>query len=481
MPTKEPKPLSLNAPMLIVAALICGGVIATEWLSQRYTVGLWSSLFALAMGGLLLFWGMRHHSSRHTALRWVGFGVLIFALGGVSFSTWRLNNTPPPPMQDMLWRVRILSSERLRVDSWQDDEGKWHNFSRTLYYRTDVEGGFRQDEELKIYAYWRGYRSGGFIYLADDKLIARHQGAPTPTERINRWATEQIEKLELSAPTEALTKAMVLGDKLSVEKQTLRAYRESGVMHILALSGLHLAIIYLVINAFTSWTTMLPRGYRWRFLIAIALVWIYALSVGAPSSVVRAAVMFTIYLLGRAWSLPYSGVNALASTVVLVVALNPSMVWDVGFQLSAVAVAAILLWFPPLRRAIPRSRHTVVNAIVDSMLISILCVVALTPIISTTFGYIPLLGFLCAPIILATGYLIVIFGAVWIIVPWLALQPIFTLALEGARMVQNSIVEEVASLSWGVVHFRATEEIVGMTYLLYLIVTVLLWWRGDKK
>lgn len=140
---------------------------------------------------------------------------------------------------------------------------------------------------------------------------------------------------------EALLEAMVLGSRQALDKATREAYAASGGSHILALSGLHLGIIFSIF--------LLVFGQRGVGLtLSVMTMWAFTVLVGLPTSVVRSAVMLTIYAFTRLLSRQSSGLNALALAALVILVAHPMALWDVGFRLSFMAVAGILIVYKPL-------------------------------------------------------------------------------------------------------------------------------------
>ena len=140
----------------------------------------------------------------------------------------------------------------------------------------------------------------------------------------------------------AVVAAMSLGDKSALSRDVKSVYSVSGASHVLALSGLHLGIIYMLLSLF------LPRR-RWPALsqlLMILVVWAFVLLVGMPVSAVRSAVMLTIYGVLSIGRRNKMSINVLAFTAFVMLMWNPVWLFNVGFQMSFMAVWAILLFVP---------------------------------------------------------------------------------------------------------------------------------------
>ena len=159
------------------------------------------------------------------------------------------------------------------------------------------------------------------------------------------------------AHSAAIVTALLTGRKGLLPRETVRAFRDAGASHILALSGLHLGIIYAVLKRLLSPLGNSPGASTLRSIVTVTVCALYALATGAGPSIIRA---FLFILIGetarsvRHRSLSPDGTFCLALTVQLAAA--PQLVASPGFQLSYLAMLGIITLFPPLRDCYPSSR-----------------------------------------------------------------------------------------------------------------------------
>ena len=183
----------------------------------------------------------------------------------------------------------------------------------------------------------------------------------------------------------AVVAAMSLGDKSALTRDVKSAYSVSGASHVLALSGLHLGIIYMLLSLF------LPRR-RWPALsqlLMILVVWAFVLLVGMPVSAVRSAVMLTIYGVLSIGRRNKMSVNVLAFTAFLMLMWNPAWLFDVGFQMSFMAVWAILLFVPLFTSVFSDQyymEHPWVAKVWGMVAVSIAAQLGVAPLIAYYFG-----------------------------------------------------------------------------------------------
>ncbi|HYF32112.1 MAG TPA: ComEC/Rec2 family competence protein [Chitinophagaceae bacterium] len=145
----------------------------------------------------------------------------------------------------------------------------------------------------------------------------------------------------------ALAEALLIGYKDELDKDLVQSYSNTGVVHIIAVSGLHLGIVYWLLSLLAG--PLKKRSIKWLYYFAIlAGLWIFSLVAGAGPSVLRSAFMFSLVVIGEAFSKRNTVYNSLAASAFLLLCWNPFWLWDAGFQLSYAAVLSIVLFFKPI-------------------------------------------------------------------------------------------------------------------------------------
>jgi competence protein ComEC len=145
-----------------------------------------------------------------------------------------------------------------------------------------------------------------------------------------------------------LAEAMLIGYKDDLDKHLAQAYAATGVVHIIAISGLHLGLIYWLLNLLTKPLDQLKRLRYIKPLIIITGLWLFSFAAGASPSVLRAALMFTCIVIGNSLSKKTSIYNSLAASAFLLLCINPFWLWHAGFQLSYAAVLSIVIFMKPI-------------------------------------------------------------------------------------------------------------------------------------
>ncbi|MGB0929389.1 MAG: ComEC/Rec2 family competence protein [Chitinophagales bacterium] len=157
---------------------------------------------------------------------------------------------------------------------------------------------------------------------------------------------------KVGSPAEiGVASAILLGYKANLDDQVRDTYANTGAMHILAVSGLHVGIIFILINNLLFFMERIHRrGKILKFFLVIVVIWAYAFITGLPPSVSRAATMFSIFAIGEVFNRKAFSFNALAASAIFLLLYNPYMIKMVGFQLSYAAVAAIMWLQKPIYR-----------------------------------------------------------------------------------------------------------------------------------
>ncbi len=172
-------------------------------------------------------------------------------------------------------------------------------------------------------------------------------------DRISRKLTGRINAIIPDSSAASFITAIFLGDKSGLSQEVKQAFSKTGAAHVLAVSGLHVGIIFGIL----AWLIGLPgRGSFIRRILKclaiLASIWIYACITGLSPSVQRAACMLSIYVIGRTGNRHAPALNVVGFVACLVVALNPKIVLHIGFQFSFGAILGILLFYQPIKRMI---------------------------------------------------------------------------------------------------------------------------------
>jgi len=145
-----------------------------------------------------------------------------------------------------------------------------------------------------------------------------------------------------------IAEALLIGYTNDLDKDLVQAYSNTGVVHIIAISGMHLGLIYVLLVWLFAKVPLISQSKLMQVVLILGFLWLFSLLTGAAASVLRSAVMFTFITLGKHFMKRSSIYNSIAASAFVMLCFNPYFLWDVGFQLSYAAVVGIVVFQRPI-------------------------------------------------------------------------------------------------------------------------------------
>lgn len=266
---------------------------------------------------------------------------------------------------------------------------------------------FAQDNvrEMRGETNWKMLCAAGLsaIVLVTAAAGREWKGRQMPESVIpaREWCISAIDSIFTDDETSSLAKALFIGDKSGIGKETRDDFRKSGASHLLALSGLHLGILYSVIRIICR---LLPRKKTIgivRGILTMAVLGFYALMTGMGDSIARAYVMICIYELAEMAGRRQKPIWVLVLSAIIILSINPSALHSISFQLSYSAMAGIFLILPYLKSAVTVGSR-IMSYLWQTLALSVSCQLATLPLVLWYFGYFPkyflITNLLCVPL-----------------------------------------------------------------------------------
>lgn len=230
-------------------------------------------------------------------------------------------------------------------------------------------------------------------------------------KRVHEWCITQLDWYIKDRRVSGLLKAMLVGDRETLDDELRDAYSATGIVHIMAISGAHISIFFLLVAFLLMWIR--HKKYHWvKYVAAIPLIWLYVVVAGAPASAVRAATMFSLLGVGFALQKQPNGINQLLATAFILLCADPSWLFSIGFQLSFVAVLSIFLFYRPVYKLLSPV-NKVLRALWSAVAVSVAAEILVAPLVVYYFYLFPLqfivanvLAYLFMGVILIAGMLL---------------------------------------------------------------------------
>ena len=228
-------------------------------------------------------------------------------------------------------------------------------------------------------------------------LAPSRRPATTVAVAVQRHVRRALAQVVPSADARGVLLALLLADRSGVDGDALDTFRQTGLMHLLAVSGLHIGLVglalYAVLKPVLGRLRLRHRTVEaLRTTVTLMVLAVYVLVTGGSVSVVRAFVMVSLLLVGRALERPSDTLNTLGAAALVLLLVRPTALYDVGFQLSFAAVAAIVTLTPLVTSIVPSSvrERPLAGSVVGSVAVSLAATLGTAPVLLAHFGRLPL-------------------------------------------------------------------------------------------
>ena len=354
------------------------------------------------------------------------------------------------------YEVKILKVNEKSVDLGlvlsvpkEEKELDFKHFYKAEIYLNKVKAnaqdfGFDYQKYLgRKQIYFQGYAPNSFQVAEKENL--------TFSEKIRQKRLEvlqNIDQAKLSEKSKEFTKGIILADRTEMDRETVEDFSKSGLVHILAISGSHMAIIFWLILLLLK--PIFPANFRnVPIVISLIFIWLFAIFIDFGSSVIRSCIMITAYyfyvLLQRKPDL----LHAMAISGLAILIFDTNQLFDVGFQLSFIAVFGIFWLNEPILKYLPKPKNTVQNFLVNVVSISIAAQLATLPLVIYYFHQYSLISVIANLVVIPFSEVIIIFA--------LLMTILLGFGLEISWL--NTLYDSGVQLVLKVIHFFASLDV----------------------
>ncbi len=358
-----------------------------------------------------------------------------------------------------------------------------------------LAGIFFSREWLRTISFFFAFFVVGVLRMTIADVPMHLDGLVESFEPLRRHLSDGFVSFGISGDENAVVNAMALGDKSGISPLLKYVYSQTGASYVLALSGMHLAIIYFIL----SWVVM--RTMLWLYVVPellweklpvennirlqriikmflrlqpseqlyrniisfviLLIIWLYVILVGMSPSVVRSAVMLSIYGISRMLFRKHDVITVLALTAFLTLMISPLSLFDVGFQMSYLAVLGIGVYMPYLMQLVYKTDYNwsedsstsmlrkILLWVYGSLVLSFSAQIMVMPLVAYYFHSLPCYGLLSSLVVSVTAMLIVGLSFAFLaslFLPFTLVSEVLAYMLSAVARLQNVFLEHVIAL-----------------------------------
>lgn len=248
--------------------------------------------------------------------------------------------------------------------------------------------------------------------------------------------TERLRHAGLDEETLSIGSALLLGQKTRLDKETRRKYAQVGAAHLLALSGMHLGIIYGILYILFIRRIQYSE-WKWFWLPPILItIWGYAFIAGMPISLVRASIMFSLATIATLAQNDTPPIHILTLSALTILLFEPGSIFEIGFQLSFLAVFFIIVLYQPLREKLKLS-----NFFTEMFILSFVAQLGTAPLSIYYFHTLPIIGAVISIILIPLTSIIIYWGLLTLLLPIGCIAWLLTIVIKAQVWLVDTIAD----------------------------------------
>jgi len=294
------------------------------------------------------------------------------------------------------------------------------------------------------------------------------------TSKLRTKIIRNLEKINFNKDELNVAIALILGQQQDISPEIIKDYQFAGAVHILSVSGLHIGFILLFVTFLLKPFPNTKRGSFIKLIIILVSLSSFGLIAGLAPSVLRSVTMFSFVAIGMFLRRSTNIFHTLLVSMLLILLVQPSFLFDVGFQLSYLALFFIL-WLQPLLAQLWKPKNSIVNYFWEILTVSFAAQIGTLPLSIYYFHQFPGLFFLTNMVIIPFLSVIMGLGVLVMILAAFDWIPVFLAkSLEWCIFILNKIINSIASLEQFI--FRDIPFNWKLMLSLYLLVIAMIVW-----
>lgn len=500
--------------VILIIPFLLGITVGLNFLSVSLFIGLTGALLLLSLAFIVL--NINYARFGLYKVRWIGgslITVILFLVGWITVIRYNEINDPlhfsKKAAQYLVVKINnepIVKNGLIRFTA--NVEQQFINGNRTntngtlliaikdstatqLYYGDEllipakynaIDRPFNPAEfNYKKYLANQNIYYQAFLYPKQFAVLNTNSGNPVIgySLRLRQRLVEKFKQNMHDTSAIAVASTLILGYKADLSNEVLQAYSKTGTIHVLSVSGAHVAIIYLILNLAFGFLGRYRFGKVFKAVLIISLIWYYSLLTGFSPAVCRAAVMITMVIIGKTYNRYINTLNILALSAFFLLLYNPLFITDVGFQLSYLAVAGLIVFQPLVYKWI-KFKHKWANKLWQLCSVSIATQVITFPLSAFYFHQFPVYFLISNLFIIIPAEVIMCTGIAYLLIPQLpVISASLGFVLEKSILIMNkvlAVIEYSPFASIGKIWLTTAEYL-----LAYLVIICLFYFLFDKK
>lgn len=287
------------------------------------------------------------------------------------------------------------------------------------------------------------------VYTSSEKIKISKEVQKDIYHYIFKFREKIITKLKTSGFNHeelSVLSALILGQQQDISPEIQKDYQFAGAVHILSVSGMHVGFIMIFISLLLKPLPNDKRSNFIRIIITLTSLWMFSLIAGLSPSVVRSATMFSFIAIGTVINRQNNMFHTIIVSLLIILLIEPSFIFDIGFQLSYLALFFII-WLQPMLKKLWTPKNKMITFFWDILTVSIAAQIGTLPLSIYYFHQFPGLFFITNLVLVPMVFIIMILGSLLMLFSLLDFIPIYLLkTVEISVFIMNSFIKEIASI-----------------------------------
>lgn len=413
-------------PLLILVCCFILGILFQDYFSFKQNF-----IFAVAIGCILITISTFFKSFFLTKIYSILLAVLFFGVGVCLhyFNLPQGSSVSIKPNETAIFKIskKLNSTEKNKKYEAIVEVGKDNFNSIILVPKDSEELDFEHYYKAKAfvskpesprydfqfdYAQYLHRKNIFYQCYINDEISSAVRNDLSFGEKIYQKRLEILQKInqsEMSPKSQEFLKGIILADRTEIDSDTLQDFNRSGLVHFLAISGTHIVVVFGMLYFILM--KVLPLRLR-KFVIVLSLIfiWFFALFIGFGSSVVRSCLMLTVYFIYVLLQRKPDLLHSLALSALIILIIDTQQFFDVGFQLSFLAVLGIYWLNQPILKHLPKQDNYIKKIIYNTVSISVSAQVTTLPLVLCYFHQFSFISVIANFFIVPFSEVIIIFS-----------------------------------------------------------------------